>query len=155
AATELNLVLAAEPDNDRVRYYLASVYAETKEYAKALDIFEKIKPDAEYYVDSRVQIAAIYQKQGKKERASSELEHALAVKGRNPELLSYMGAIYREQKNYPKAIAAMEEAVAIDQNDDKQIFSLGALYDEAKNKPKAIELMQRAIAINPQNAAAL
>src|SRR6185436_12267255 len=105
AATELNLVLAAEPDNDRVRYYLGSVYAETKEYPKAIETFEKIGPSSEYYVDSRVQMAAVQQKQGKTAAAIAEVERALEAKGRNPDLLSYLASIYREQKNYPKAIA--------------------------------------------------
>ncbi len=91
AATELNLVLAAEPDNDRVRYYVGAVYTETKEYTKAAELFEKIKPDSEYYVDARIQMAAMYQRQGKLDAALREVEHAIKVKGRQPELLSYLG----------------------------------------------------------------
>jgi tetratricopeptide (TPR) repeat protein len=141
AATELNLVLAAEPDNDRVRYYLGSVYAETKEYPKALEIFEKVKPEAEFYVDSRVQIAAIYQKQDKGGAAIAELDHALSVKGRNPELLR-QGCTRAEE--LPEGDCAMERRSRSTERRQADPQP-GALYDDLRIS-RGDRALQRAIA---------
>jgi Tfp pilus assembly protein PilF len=65
AATEFTLVLAAEPTNDRVRYYLASVYGELKDDSRAVDEFSRISTSSEYYSDACVHIGYIRQKQGR------------------------------------------------------------------------------------------
>ena len=57
AATEFNLVLAGDPENDRARYYLAATYIEMKANDKALESFERVSEKSELYVDARVQAA--------------------------------------------------------------------------------------------------
>ena len=51
AATGFTLVLAAEPKNDRVRYYLASAYGELHDYSRAVE-FARVPVDSEYYPDA-------------------------------------------------------------------------------------------------------
>ena len=62
AATEFSLVLAAAPDDVRVRYYLAAVHAELGQTQRALQGFAAIPPDSEYYVDAQVRRAYLLQK---------------------------------------------------------------------------------------------
>src|SRR5262249_60778605 len=57
AETEFNLVLASAPNNVRVRYYLAAVYAEQGETQRALEGFSAVTPDSEYFVDAQVRRA--------------------------------------------------------------------------------------------------
>ena len=59
AATEFNLVLAGDPENDRARYYLGATYVEIKADDKALEAFERVSEKSELYVDARVQAAHI------------------------------------------------------------------------------------------------
>src|SRR5437667_2960293 len=80
AATEFNLVLAAEPENWRVHYYLGSVYAERKETDRALDEFGKIPAGSEYYVDARIQRAYLLQRAERVPAAIREMEAALKTK---------------------------------------------------------------------------
>jgi tetratricopeptide (TPR) repeat protein len=155
AATEFNLVLAAEPENWRVHYYLGSVYAERKENDRALAEFARIPPDSEYYVDSRIQRAYVLQKSDRVPEAIREVEGALKVKPDNPDLMGYLAALYREQKELKSAIALLERMVERYPDNDRYRFTLGAAYDEAKDKNRTIEQMRRAVELNPKNAAAL
>ncbi len=154
AASEFDLVLAAEPGNHRVRYFLSSVCAERGETDRAIDELGKIPPDSEYYVDARVRRAYLLQKE-KPDDAIAELEQALAAKPDAPELVSYLSTLYKERKEIPKAVALLERLVAHFPENDKYHFMLGAMYDEANDKPRVVEHMRKAIALNPKNAAAL
>jgi tetratricopeptide (TPR) repeat protein len=148
-------VLAAEPENWRVRYYLASVYAERHDLERALEEFGRIPPESEYYVDARIQRAYLLQKADRGPEAVREMEKALEAKPDNPELMAYLAALYREQKDVKRAVALLERMVERHPDNDKYRFTLGATYDEAKDKPRTIEQMKKAIELNPRNAAAL
>ena len=89
AATEFNLVLGAEPNNYRVHYYLGTVYTELGENDKAIDEFKTIPEDDEHYVEARLQLAYLddkdsnydkaiaYLKQGAGEEAQRSRDHGL------------------------------------------------------------------------------
>src|SRR5256712_5827985 len=79
AAQEFNLVLAAEPENWRVHYYLGSVHAERKEVDRALDEFGKIPASSEFYVDARIQRAYLMQKADRLSDAVREVEVGVKV----------------------------------------------------------------------------
>lgn len=154
AGAEFDLVLAAEPTNHRVRYFLSSVCAERGEVDRAIDELAKIPPDSEYYVDARVRRAYLLQKE-KPDEAIAELEQALKAKPDAPEIVSYLSSLYKERNEIPKAVTLLERLVVHFPENDKYHFMLGAMYDEAKNKPAVVEQMRKAIELNPKNAAAL
>ena len=69
AATEFNLVLAGDPDNDRARYYLGATYVEMKADDKALEAFERVSEKSELYVDRAVQAAYLYDRKEQTQKA--------------------------------------------------------------------------------------
>ncbi len=69
AATEFNLVLAGDPENDRARYYLGATYIEMRADDKALEAFERVSEKSELYVDSRVQAAYLYDRKEQTQKA--------------------------------------------------------------------------------------
>jgi tetratricopeptide (TPR) repeat protein len=155
AATEFTLVLASEPDNDRVRYYLASVYSELKDDERAIDELRRIPEDSEYYADACAHIGYILQRQGRLDEAIVFVKKARQVEPENPDLGTLLASLYREKGDLEGAIRLMEALLEKDQDNSRYHFTLGALYDEAKDKDASIDHMRRAIELDPKNAAAL
>ncbi|MGH7814769.1 MAG: tetratricopeptide repeat protein [Candidatus Binataceae bacterium] len=155
AVIQFNLVLGAEPKNYRVCYYLGTAYFELGESRLADAAFEKIPPGGENYVDSRLQLAYLRDKDRKFGKAISALKQALAQKPGDPEIMSYLVGVYQEKKDYPPAIELAKKLVAQDPKNDKYRFMLGALYDQNQERNLGVEQMKAAIGLNPANAQAL
>ena len=156
AVTEFSLALAERPDDDRVRFFAGLTFARLEDRKAAVRHFERIRRDSEYFVDSRVQLASVYEKQERFPEAVTAIRAALEKDDRRrKELFRLLAEVYRQAKDFPNAIKAMHTVVELDPGSDRVHFALGALYDESKDKDKTIEYMQKAIELNPDYAAAL
>src|SRR5258708_38900341 len=155
AATEFNLVLGSEPKNYRVHYYLGTVYTELSESDKAIAEFNKIPTDNEHYIESRLQLAYLYDKQNKYDQALGALKDALAKKQNDPEIIGFMVGVYQEKKDYPAAIELARKMEAAEPKNDKFQFTLGAALDQNKQRDEGMAEMKKAIELNPANAQAL
>jgi len=156
AVTEFSLALAERPGDGRVRFFAGLTYARLEDREAAARHFERIPEDSEYFVDSRVQLASVYEKQERFPEAVTAIRAALEKDDRRrKELFRLLAEVYRQAKDFPNAIKAMHTVVELDPRSDRVHFALGALYDESKDKDKTIEYMQKAIELNPDYAAAL
>ncbi len=156
AVTEFSLALVERPDDHRVRFFLGLTYSRVEDHDGAAGQFERIPADSEYFVDSRVQLASVYERQERFPEAVTAIRAALDKDDRRrKELFRFLAEVYRKAKDYPNAIEAMHTVVELDPKSDRVHFALGALYDESKDKDKTIEYMQKAIELNPDYAAAL
>ena len=98
AATEFNLVLAGDPENDRARYYLAATYVELKADDKALEAFERVAEKSELYVDARVQAAYLYDRKEQTQNAIEVLQPVLKRRPDRKEIYAFLSALYRKSK---------------------------------------------------------
>ncbi len=156
AVTEFSLALAERPDDHRVRFFAGLTYGRLEDLEAAVRHFERIPADSEYFVDSRVHLASVYEGQDRFVDAVTAIRAAIDKDGpRRKELFHFLAEVYRRAKDYPNAIKAMHTVVELDPKSDRVHFALGALYDESKDKDKTIEYMQKAIELNPDYAAAL
>ena len=155
AITAFNLVLAASPGDNRVRYYLGVAYAAAKEPGEARRELDTIPSDARQYIDARLHLAYLYQKDGDLDDAIAVIRTGLKKRTNDADLLGMLVSLYREKREFETASGILEDMVTRDPTNDRLRFTLGALYDEAKQKDKTIAEMERAIELNPKNAAAL
>lgn len=156
AVTEFTLALVERPDDDRSRFFLGLTYRRLRDTEGAVAQFSRNLPGSEYFIDSRIQLASVYEEQGRLSESIIAIRNALeAGDGRRKQLLRFLAEIYRKLRDYPNAIEAMHAVVQLEPQSDRVHFALGALYDESKDKDKTIEYMQKAIELNPHNAAAL
>ena len=102
AATEFNLVLAGDPDNDRARYYLGATYVELKADAKALEAFERVPEKSELYIDARVQAAYLYDRKDQTQKAIEVLQPALKKRNDRKELHAFLSSLYRKNQGLPQ-----------------------------------------------------
>ena len=112
AVTELNLVLTAQPDNARARYFLGVILTEAEEDDKAIGELLKIPTDTDYYADARLYLSHIYRRQKKLAQAIVEATHVLGVKQDNLEVLEYLAGLERENDNRPRAIQILERMIS-------------------------------------------
>src|SRR5690606_27592314 len=155
AATEFSLVLAAEPDNARARYYLASAYEQGGQVERAIAEYEQVPTDHEWFVDAQRMIVHLHQQRGDHAAAAAAIARARERKPDAAELIDVQAVVLREQGELPRAIVLMEDLVARFPDNDRYHFTLGALYDENKQRERGMEHMRRAIELNPHNAPAL
>src|SRR5262249_10524214 len=121
----------------------------------AISEFSRIPADNEHYVESRLQLAYLYDKQNKYDDAIKSLKDALSKKPNDTEIMGFMVGVYQEKKDYPTAIELARNMVTADPKNDKFRFTLGALLDQNKQRDQAVAEMKKAIELNPRNAQAL
>ena len=88
----------SEPDNYRVHYYLGTAYTELNENDKAIAEFNKIPESSDHYVESRLQLAYLYDKAKKYDDAIAALNEALKQKPNDTEIMGFLVGIYQRKK---------------------------------------------------------
>ena len=83
--------------------------ASSSENDKAATEFERIPEDNEHYVESRLQLAYLYDKQNEYDHALAALKQALAKKPNDTEIIGFMVGVYQEKKDYPTAIELAQQ----------------------------------------------
>ena len=136
AANEFSLVLGAEPDNARVRYYLASIYEQSgnvRPRHRGVPA-HPARPRVVRRCPQRM-IAHLLQQRGELERAATAIEAARKLKPDDEDLIDVQAVLYRARAAVCRSRSSlMEQLVAAHPDNDRYHFTLGALYDENKDK---------------------
>jgi tetratricopeptide (TPR) repeat protein len=155
AILEFNFVLAANPKEDRVRYYLGAAYVEKDAFDQAVSEFKKIPPESTLYADSRRNIALILRKQNKTEEAIRILEESIQAKPNDGDLYMILAAVYEKEDRLEKALSSLKKGLETNQNNVDIHFQLGALYDKMGDFGKMDVEMREVLRLNPNHADAL
>lgn len=155
AATELNLVRSANPNDHSVAYYLGIVYSETGELGRARDVLRSVPPSSPLYAEARLQMAYLAQREDDLDSAVEYANEALQARPESSGIIEFLIALERDRDQISEAVALGERLVEKAPNNDRYHFMLGALYDEAGDRRRALDQMREAIELNPENAAAL
>ena len=93
AATEFNLVLAGDAENDRAHYYLGATYIEMKSDEKALEEFLRVPEKSELFIDARIQAAYLYDRREQTQRAIETVQSALKKKNDQKEIFALLASL--------------------------------------------------------------
>ena len=143
AILEFNFVLAANPKEDRVRYYLGAAYVEKDAFDQAVSEFKKIPPESTLFADSRRNIALILRKQNKTGEAIRILEESIQAKPNDGDLYMILAAVYEKENHLEKALSSLKKGLETNQNNVDIHFQLGALYDKMGDFEKMDVEMKR------------
>src|SRR4030067_2780349 len=97
AIIQFSLALSLEPNAHKIRYYLATAYEEKGELDRAVEEFKKIPAEGDVFVDARIHLAFIYQKQGRIDDAAKVIKEAIDIKGADTEIYKLFASVYKEQ----------------------------------------------------------
>jgi TPR repeat protein len=124
-------VLVHQPDNPRAHFHMGVKYEEEKEYAKALESYERAiryYPEHNWHPDSK-SVAAV-------KMAVSRVCYNLAVN------------LYKEQ-SFDAALAYCQRAVQNDDGNAEAYVVTGNIYVQKGDLPKAAEMYRKALKVNP------
>jgi tetratricopeptide (TPR) repeat protein len=155
AILEFNFVLAANPKDDRVLYYLGAAYVEKEVLDQAISAFKKIPPESTLFADSRRNIALILRKQNKMGEAIQILEESIQAKPDEGDLYMILAAVYEKENQLERALSTLKRGLERNQNDVEIHFQLGALYDKMGEFDKMATEMKEVLRLNPDHADAL
>lgn len=101
-----------DPDMTRAKILLASLAARNENSQLAIDYYNKIEPESDYYLETRMRIAQLYESDGEIDRALQKLEDLITTHQHIPAQIE-KGDINRRNDHYDKAIDAYNEAFSM------------------------------------------
>ncbi len=154
AETELQKALELDPTNADYRFELANLYAlrfdisrgkskKNADYtmldraASQLEQVVMMKPD---YLAAHYNLAIIYKRAGKYEKAREEFKKVLQLDPKQVNAIMQIGAVYEEQGFYDEAKSYYEQAKELDYGNDgirSAIEDLGQHREESAQKEQA------------------
>ncbi len=130
--------------------YLAHIYIEICDYAKAIDSARTaVKLDSNFKV-AWGNLAGAYFKRGEYDKVINVCHRALEIDARNEYAWSNLARAYNKLGDYDNAIAASMEALSVKLEDSRPLHHLGYAYYKKGDIPKALELMKWSLDLEPE-----
>ena len=157
AEKELNLVVAARPNDSVGRYYLVLAYAGQNRINDVASNIKKIEVKDKFYVESRLIGAFVLKQANRNEESIALLKDADLKLSSSPDIriLSFLVSALKEQRLLSEAVLYQKKLISIEPDKDSNYFLLAILLDDAKNFEESIAAGKKAIELNPKNADAL
>jgi len=114
-----------------------------------------MKENQDAFLDAKLHLAFIYERQNRLDDAAAALKEAIDLKGVDVELYRILASLYRNAGRTKEAIDTLVEALLLEPENESVHFMLGVMYDEIGMWKECIAHMTRAADINPRNANAL
>lgn len=157
AAKVLKKLLRDNPDNFQILFNLGDVLRISNNQAEAIKYYNEainsIFYESEKYWPIYYALAVSYDKNNEWDKAEQNLEKALKLSNRHPQVLNYLGYSWlKNNTNVDKAVSFILEAYEKEPNDGVIIDSLGWVYFKTGDYKNAILFLEKASELNPQNA---
>lgn len=117
---------------------LIKLYENHSDYAKAIELYDKIEDEYGANAAINVNRANCYEEIGEFQKAVRDLTKALDLQPGNEYILSSRGDTYRSAGMYDKAIADYSEAMEIDPSRSYCYYARGWSYELSGNDAKAM-----------------
>ncbi|HPF78548.1 MAG TPA: tetratricopeptide repeat protein, partial [Alphaproteobacteria bacterium] len=146
--------LALNPDLDESKMIIGYILARNERPTEAIDYFNKIKPESDFYLAAQRQIADLYTDQDKNEEAIAILEK-LYETNKDVDALIQIGDIYRFQEDYKDAVDAYDKVVNLwDKVPEKYwhvLYARGMAYERLGEYKKSDADLKAALAFRPNH----
>lgn len=134
-----DILRVSNHQDDAIKYYneaISTIFYESERYWQV------------YYA-----LAVSYDKNNEWSKAEQNLEKALKLSNRHPQVLNYLGYSWlKNNTNVDKAVSYILEAYEKEPNDGVIMDSLGWVYFKTGDYKNAILYLEKASELNPQNA---
>ena len=154
AEEHLRLGTELYPQHPEFAYSLGQVLRAQSDQEGAVLAFESVGADHPLYLEARLQLAILYEEDGKPERALEELE---LLRSLRPDAgLDFHVATLRAQVgDVDGGVAMLNSLLEENPEDEKILYQLGVIYGSQNQIDQALVYMERVLEVNPQNAQAL
>ena len=148
-------MLLGDPESSALHYVLAVTYDEMEEPLAALEHFRKVREDSDFYDNTVVQIASLYQQLNRIDQGIAYLETVIASRKPKGDYYLYLAGFYEQKKMYRKALEKIEEGLKLDGSNPRLYFRLGVVYDKLGRRRESIAAMRKVLELKPEDARAL
>jgi len=152
---ELTSIVSAWPDDQEARYYLGTALEENGDLDKAYKTFGIFDSDSSYFINARMHMAYILERQEKPDKAIALLKETISHKRDNPQLYLMLASVYEIKGEYLNAVDTLKEGLTFNERNTGLHYRLGIVLDKLKRNKECIEQMEIVIKINPKHADAL
>jgi tetratricopeptide (TPR) repeat protein len=151
------MLLQSYPDNTKLLSDLAGINSSQKKDAEAVRLYQQALDHMPQINQSSWPIfyamAVSYDRLNQKDKSEANLQKALELSNRDPNVLNYLGYSWlTEDKNPDDAVAMILEAYRQYPYDGHIMDSLGWVYFKLGQYAKAIDFLEQASALNSGNA---
>jgi len=155
AVLKLNEILTFAPEADKVRFYLAAVYEEKKEFKSAFEQYIQIEKTSVYFEEARLHAAFLAKLMGRLNEAISTLKESLDIKIENPNSYFLMSQLFEDKKDIKNALETLNKAKDKFPKNAQVYYYLGTLQDKLNLKNDMVSNMKKVIEIDPEHSQAL
>ncbi|UCH00895.1 MAG: tetratricopeptide repeat protein [Deltaproteobacteria bacterium] len=152
---ELKSIVSAWPDDQEAKYYLGSALEENGDLAEAYKNFDLLNPNTSYFINARMHMAYILERQEKPDEAINLLKETINHKRDNPRLYLMLTSLYEIKEEYLNAMDILKEGLKYNERNTGLLYRLGVVLDKLKRNEECLEQMQMVIKIDPKHADAL
>lgn len=157
AENQLKMLLESYPDNTQLLSDLAGINSNQKKDAEAVRLYQQALDSMKQVNQSSWPIyyamAISYDRLNQKDKSEANLQKALELSNRDPNVLNYLGYSWLVGgKNPDDAVAMILEAYRQYPYDGHILDSLGWVYFKLGQYAKAIDFLEQASALNSGNA---
>ena len=138
-------LIEEHPENLEVNYYLAELYAEQKEFLKAIELYNNLEQNVGVDKDISVRKFQLYEAAGDEKKGLAEIEALIQKFPSDAAYPILLGSIYLEKEQYDKACESFQRAAEIDPDNPDLLVSTVGYYDAIGNKEQSSRLMEKAL----------
>lgn len=138
------------------RYYLGAALEESGDTEEAYKSFELINQESNYFVNARVHMAFILEKQERRDEAIDLLKKAIMqTNDHPPQLYLVLSSLYEIKGGFDDAIDVLKEGIQYHERNVDLRYRLGVVLGKLKRTNESLEQMEMVIQIDPEHADAL
>lgn len=151
AIETFNKVIKIAPSDATSWFYLATMYDDINNVEKAEIAYRKVISLREEYVDAHKQLAILYLKHRKTDKALPYAEQTVKLDPLDYQGYYLLGTIATAKKDFETAVVNYEKAIALNQSSASIFNSLGAAYFATNRLDEALKAFNNALLLDETN----
>lgn len=148
-------ILDKNPESDRVRFYLGSLYEEGADAEAAISQYRLITVSSKFYDDSVLRTAHLLNQKGRATEAREALLQGMERSPGSAGFPIYLASLDEDAKDFSGAVTRLESALLRFPEDERIRYYLGSLYDKLGRVDDALKQMDWILTKTPDHADAL
>ncbi len=136
----------------KAHFHLGRAFANQGNYAKAIEILEKVLEFNPRFVNAYFELGHIYEKQYLMDKAITQYELALRLEPDYKEANFHLGILYKNLGKLDAALNYLNKTVELDSSEGDAYYYMGLIYLNRGEHDRAIEMFGKSLKIMPEHS---
>jgi tetratricopeptide (TPR) repeat protein len=143
-------LLQWRPQEHGARFLLGNLLARSRRMDQAMEIYEQIPPQDNYYVEARIRMSALWKIQNKLKEAYTVVFECAKLQSSDGRLFVHMGKLLYDMGKHQAAVRAFERSVQLLPHDPQAHYLLGFMYNTLGREGWALAAWRKAVELAPK-----